>query len=205
MPSFAAVRDRFQTRRPIVIVGSVMALALAGGITAAVVLSQRGPSAAGVSLTACGSALSTPTANAPNDSTSVDAVSSTVGPSGGMSDISVSLGSVDSMNAFDLVLNFDSRRAAVSDVCLDPSWRQALVATWDNTLGALRIAAFRLGVGCEPNSACPLFRVSWTTSAGGESTLTSTSAQIAGSHGDSAGVVPNVTPLSATFSVRASP
>ena len=205
MPYFGPVRDRFHTRRPIIIVVSVVTLALVGGITAAVVLSQRGPSAAGVSLTACGSTLSTPTADALSDSTSVEAVSSTVGSSGGMSDISVHLGSVDSMNAFDLVLNFDSRIAAVSDVCLDPSWRQSLVATWDNTLGALRIAAFRLGVGCEPNSVCPLFRVSWTTSAGGESTLTSMSAQLAGSHGESAGVVPNVTPLSATFSVRAGP
>ena len=182
-----------------------MALALAGGITAAVVLSQRGPAAKGVSLAACGSTLSTPTAAGPNDSTGVAAVSDTVGPAGGVSDVSVHLSSLDSMNAFDLVLNFDSRMAVVSDVCLDPSWRQSLVATWDNTLGALRIAAFRLGIGCEPNSICPLFRVSWTGKAGGESTLTTTSAQLAGSHDESAGVLPNVTPLTATLSVRATP
>ena len=114
--------------------------------------------------------------------------------------VAASVASVDTVNAFDVTLNFDPSVVHVSGVTMASGWTE-LARTWNNQAGSLRVAAFQLSTSCGPGT-CPLFSVTWTAVGAGTAQLSVTSvAPLAGTNDGAAGAISAVVTTGGTITV----
>jgi hypothetical protein len=110
--------------------------------------------------------------------------------------VAAQLSDSDSVNAFDVSLEYDASVGTLEIVCPAPGWEGLLVNSWSNSTGRARIAAYRLGEGCGSGQQCALFVTRWRGSKAGLSPIAVAAVALAGRSKDAPGLI-DVGPIEA--------